>query len=289
MGIDIHALNFLRYATRKRYLGATMTIGRQGVHVIEPVVRKALAFDGAYQNADYCEQLLIGGLGATSVESVDNSSYEGATHVHDMNQELPEDLRGRFDTVIDGGCVEHVFNVVQALRNCSSLLKPGGQVLHVLPANNFCGHGFWQFSPELFFSLYSASNGYGELEVLIADLTDASRWYRVRKPEAGRRANVWSKTPLYVLVRAVLVDGEFSHRRVQQSDYVHAWEGGGVAAQNREIKTEGFSKLKSLLKRSDFLYGASSGIRRRFATGITRLSANPSLVEVDVESAIASV
>ena len=39
------------------------------------------------------------------------------------------------------------------------LTKIGGMIIHALPANNFCGHGFWQFSPELFYELYSPENG----------------------------------------------------------------------------------------------------------------------------------
>jgi hypothetical protein len=56
-------------------------------------------------------------LGAQSVESIDASEYEGATHVHDMNLPVPRELLGRFSVVHDGGTLEHVFNVPQALKN----------------------------------------------------------------------------------------------------------------------------------------------------------------------------
>jgi hypothetical protein len=92
-----------------------------------------------------------------------------------------------------------------------------------LPANGFCGHGFWQFSPELFFSLYSEANGYQDTEVFLADLADEQSWYRVKKPRGGKRADVVTTQAVYVLVRTRLVK-PFSHDHVQQSDYEFAWE-----------------------------------------------------------------
>jgi hypothetical protein len=79
--------------------------------------------------------------------------HEKATHVVDMNKPLA--IEERYDTVIDAGTIEHIYNAPQALANVSAMCAHQGQILHIGPANIFCGHGFWQFSPELFFSLYS--------------------------------------------------------------------------------------------------------------------------------------
>jgi hypothetical protein len=125
---------------------------------------------------------------------------------------------------IDGGCLEHIFNVPQALLNCSAFGKPGTQIIHMLPASNCCGHGFWQFSPELFFSLYGQKNGYRETEVFLADLPKPATWFRVKPPVCRERVNVHSTSQVDVLVRTVLKQGRFSHSRVQQSDYVLEWE-----------------------------------------------------------------
>jgi hypothetical protein len=223
MGIDVHGLNFLKYSKMKKSFGDVITIGRQGLHVIEPVIKDVLKITLEYKNQPYCEELLNTYFGATKVESIDNSNYEDATYVHDMNQSLPANLIGKYDTVFDGGCLEHIYNVPQALKNCSLFCKPGGQILHVLPANNFCGHGFWQFSPELFFSLYSTSNGYAETQVFMADLSNTKQWFQVKQPSNGQRVNVMSSGSLYVLVRTVLQKENFNHTNVQQSDYVFGW------------------------------------------------------------------
>ncbi len=223
MGIDIHALNFINYSRILSPLGNVVTIGRQGTHVHENDVRILLKIGQEYTHNPYCENLLVNHMNALSVESIDTSDYEAATHILDMNKELPTHLEGKFDTVFDGGCLEHIYNIPQALKNCSLLLKPGGTAIHILPTNNWCGHGFWQVSPELFFSLYSRKNGYTDLEVFFADLADLTSWHRINPPRNGQRINFTSSTPLYVMVKATRTTEPFTHDNVQQSDYVFEW------------------------------------------------------------------
>lgn len=223
MGIDEHGLLFLQYAKTFRDFGKTVTIGRQDIYARESFVRGAVQAGSDYKNEKYCEQLLSNYFGASAVDSVDNSAFDGASIIHDMNLPLPSHLAASYDTVIDGGCLEHIYNIPEALKNCSQLCKPGGQILHILPANNFCGHGFWQFSPELFFSLYSDKNGYQDTEVILADLSDSTRWFKVSPPSKGHRVDVICSTELYALVRTVLSDASFSHNNIQQSDYAFAW------------------------------------------------------------------
>lgn len=223
MGINVHGLNFLRYSKKFRNFDKTITIGRQELRASEPVGRNTVVPAYSYKNVKYCEQLLKTYFGSNTVDSVDKSSYEDASIIHDMNQPLPSNLHAIYDTVIDGGCLEHIYNIPQALKNCSVFCKPGAQILHILPANNFCGHGFWQFSPELFFSLYSNANGYQDTEVFLAYSSDTSKWYKVNPPQNGRRVSAFSSIELSVLVRTVLRGVHFSHDNVQQSDYVYEW------------------------------------------------------------------
>ena len=222
MGIDIHAVNFLRYVTKKRKLGRVATIGRQSLLVPRRELAKVLGVSWKDTNLGlYSEELLKKHFGATAVDSYDYSDYEGATHVVDLGRPMvPEQ---QYDTIIDCGTTEHVFDVPQVLRNLSSLCASGGQIIHVLPANNFCGHGFWQFSPELFFSLYSDASGYRGTEVFLADLRDKNQWFEVEQPKNGRRAEVTSSSPLYVMCMTTKL-GEVFPDNIQQSDYVHHWD-----------------------------------------------------------------
>jgi SAM-dependent methyltransferase len=280
MGIDTHGLHFLRHARLARPFGKTMTIGRQDLHMPDSVLAALVPGGARHWSERFCESLLIDCFGASEVDSIDHSAYEGARFVHDLNQPIPSALRGQYDTVFDGGSLEHIFNVPQALANCSALCRPGGQVLHVLPANNQCGHGFWQFSPELFFSLYSEKNGYAETEVLLADLADLRRCFRVRAPANGRRVNIVSESDLYVLVRTVLRDGEFSHDCVQQSDYVVEWnkEAGGVVEQ-RKPQTPHPLRLWARHSRLVQTYLAPAWYRRRMPSSWKLGRSHPDLDE----------
>jgi SAM-dependent methyltransferase len=291
MGIDLHALHFLNYTKSKMLLGDTITIGRQGLDVAETTVKELIKTKSDYKNQPYCEDLLKEYFGASNVESIDNSTYEKASHIHNMNEPIPGNLAGKFDTVVDGGCLEHIFNIPQALRNCSLFCKPGGQILHILPANNFCGHGFWQFSPELFFSLYSKENGYDETEVFLADLSDPETWYKVHQPRDGKRVNVMSASALYVLVRTVLRAADFKHLNVQQSDYVYVWDGLKNNKSEPVLpKKRGF--VADLLKGVPFVYNAlapvyHSYLQSKASDGLN--SRNPGLLQIDVRKFVYSL
>src|SRR5271165_4122059 len=221
MGINVHSLQFLMFARRKQPFGRVATIGRQGIHVPKSRLKRLMNLNNEVDFGPFCEELLKDQFGAVKVDSFDFSDFENATHLVDMNKPLA--IEKTYDTVFDGGSIEHIYNAPQALANVSAMCAHQGQILHILPANNFCGHGFWQFSPELFFSLYSESNGYEETQVFLAEMTNERIWFEVRKPQDGKRAEVISSAALYILVRTRKT-GRFSHENVQQSDYLYSWE-----------------------------------------------------------------
>ena len=107
----------------------------------------------------YAEEFLKR-LGAKETISIDASAYEGASLVHDMNLPIGDDLKRRFSVVIDGGTLEHVFNFPVAIKNCMQMVDVGGHFFVHTMANNFMGHGFYQFSPELFYRVFSPENGF---------------------------------------------------------------------------------------------------------------------------------
>lgn len=247
MGIDVHGLNFLRYASRKQPLGKIATIGRQAMAISPFSLARIMGARVSISPNSFCEEFLTKYLAATMVESFDFSGYEGATYVVDMNTSIQPPRE--YDTVIDFGCVEHIYNAPQALKNISMLCAAGGQIIHVLPANNFCGHGFWQFSPEVFFSLYCDENGYRDTEVFLADLKKPDRWFEVTKPSGGKRAQVTSSCPLYVMCRtrkSALV----SHDRVQQSDYLVAW---ADASKDKIHPGGAYAALRKMIGKNPFL------------------------------------
>lgn len=290
MGINVHGFNLLRYAAQKKRLGRVATIGRQAIHIPKEKVRKLLNLAQETDFGPYCEDLLKAHFGATVVDSFDNSDYEQATHIVDLNGPLV--IGKAYDTVMDFGSIEHIFNVPQALKNISAACNDGGQILHMLPANNFCGHGFWQFSPELFFSLYSEVNGYHETEVFLADVANEYGWYEVKRPHNGQRAETNSRTGLFVLVRTTRTSS-FSHESVQQSDYIHLWNNPesdiGTLSRDAFQRYLGSGSLERRIKqavgRSPFESVARLAFKqlKKFAWSETRLSnRNPHLTRRSV-------
>ena len=281
MGIGYHGLQFLRFAGKHTRFGRVATIGRQGLFLDEVDLRNMMGVGADYKHENYCESLLLGQFGARCVDSWDYSDYEGATHIADMNKPL-KDVGSAYDTVVDAGSLEHVYNAPQALFNVSELCHDGGQILHILPANNFCGHGFWQFSPELFFSLYSGVNGYSETRVFLASEYRTDVWYEVVKPSNGQRANVISFTPVSVLCRTVKLR-QVCHEGIQQSDYKHVWQQDVRNQPQAEGRPMWRAKIKSALQTStlvDFAYMFYIELSGKWSLS----SRNPHLIERSVES-----
>lgn len=243
MGIDLHNLNFLAHAAdRGVRFGQTIAIGRQALFIEDRLLERHRQLRGLEPIAwpqrsagapTYFEPLLEQWFGAAAAHSVDASPYEHASVLHDMN--LPWDAAapeiGRYDAVLDFGCLEHVFNFPVAWRNCIDLCRVGGHVLHSLPANNLAGHGFYQFSPELFFNLYRRANGFELLDLFFAVKADTGRWWRVANPsEVKRRVNLCNSHEVYLLVLANKREQIGALPAPQQSDYAQGdWLQPGAA------------------------------------------------------------
>lgn len=252
MGIDAHNLNFLAHA---QDLGArfdrTLAIGRQALFVED----RALQAHAAWRRQQplqlpavapgrpaYFEPLMQQWFGTQQADSVDASDYESASFVHDMNLPWPalSPQRGHYDAVLDFGCLEHVFDFPTAWRNVVDLCRVGGHILHALPANNLSGHGFYQFSPELFFSLYAPERGFAIKAVVFAQKADPAHWWRVASPlDVKRRVNLRNSHEVYVLVLAQKLrepgTGLGPLAAPQQSDYAQdEWlQAGGNALSTR--------------------------------------------------------
>ena len=233
MGLDINAVQFLIDARGKGVeFGEVLTLGRQDLNVyparmvqlLEAHRYSAEAFKGD-DKVLYAEPCFLS-LGAKSVSSLDASGFEGATVVHDLNSPIPPELKERFDLVVDGGTLEHVFNFPVALQNCMEMVKPAGHILFHTCANNWCGHGFYQFSPELFYRALSPENGFEVTRMILHRVGPYGRWYEVTDPNTIRaRVELVTATPtqLLVLARRTRVVPIFA-RAPQQSDYTPRWE-----------------------------------------------------------------
>jgi len=225
----------------------TILIGRQQIF-LRPCEIKSLAREFpefkeqilSYSPSfgEFSELWLKTCLGSEIVDSVDASDFEGATIVHDMNIDIEhskvyKQVLGAYDAVIDSGSLEHVFNVPIALKNCMKLVKPGGFLCLASVTNNYCGHGFYQFSPELYFRILQPENGFDDLEVLLlchpypgAELSRWQKIYQVKDPiQVGNRVGLVSRNPVMIIASAIRKSDDEIFRAIpQQSDYQKLWD-----------------------------------------------------------------
>jgi SAM-dependent methyltransferase len=144
-----------------------------------------------------------------------------------MNLPVPVHFRESFDLVYDGGTLEHIYNFPQAVTNCMDMLRVSGLLVISTPSNNFLGHGFYQFSPELFYRLFSPENGFRVERMLAFDCARGGPRYEVRDPkEMGRRVELLAtgcRVQLWVEARKIRPVAHDQFAVPQQSDYVRQW------------------------------------------------------------------
>jgi hypothetical protein len=285
MGVDIESARFL---LQSRQMGMVfsrcLTLGRQHYFLGRRETRRLLRSFGIKEAAveRICQGLQQSpfsepfwqALGVEELATMDASDFEGATLVHDLNHPAPRALHEHFDAVCDFGTIEHVFNFPTALASCMQLVQVGGRLITHTTANNFCGHGFYQFSPELFFRALGPANGFVMERMVAVEYGPRRRWYEVSDPEEVRaRVNVINCFPvlLFVQARRVRAVSPFESWP-QQSDYAAMWQqqqpaqpGASAGGPNA---AGGLSRLKSALL--EFMPGASRMLQALATSSLNR-------------------
>lgn len=231
MGVNRQACEVLMYGRERLAVdfSRTLTLGRLQMFMrpkdldalvgrFQPGRRNSWA--GVTADKGFAEPLFMA-LGATSVDSMDYSDYEKASIIHDLNKPVKPELHGRFSCVVDGGTIEHVYNFPNAIQSCMEMVAHGGHYIGITPANNQMGHGFYQFSPELYFRLFAPENGF---EVKSMLLGTNHEWFEVSDPKVMReRGQMMSSVALTLVVIARRIGPVPNIITPQQSDYVSAW------------------------------------------------------------------
>lgn len=260
MGLNINATKLLlRLRAEGFEYGKVLTLGRQRLNLTKRHLQrnldafgyKADAHEIKKKNNAYCEAFL-GLLGATQVDSMDVSNYENATLLHDLNEPIGDQYKSTYDMVIDSGTLEHVFNFPVAIKNCMELVKPGGHYIGITPCNNFFGHGFYQFSPELYYRIFSKVNGF-EVSSMLFFLDDASTsFYAVKDPAEVRERVILSNafpSFLFVVARKISTQPIFK-TTPQQSDYENIiWKKEKLSAKLEKFVPKPLRKLPKPLKK----------------------------------------
>lgn len=252
MGIDKDVAKFLLSAReRKVNFQKSLMLGNQKIE-LSSAEFKDLA--GKFGVPDFANiksgSDFFSFLGAKEISAMDISNYENAAILHDLNQPISEELTEKFTLVLDGGTLEHIFNFPTALANAMKMVEVGGHLMIITGGNNFLGHGFYQFSPELFYRTLSDENGFIVNRMIAAEV--GGNWYEVADPKIIRgRVELINNKQTYLMVLAEKTAGVTPFLSTpQQSDYVEKWNDEGGAANNKETS----NKLKNLLKQNDFVY-----------------------------------
>jgi hypothetical protein len=243
MGINAQVATVIAYLKANNLVGdEILSLGRQDrsfslrdVRNIKRNVRASWAESQMEASAkDPLAETFLSLSGFKVSRAIDASDFEGADIVHDLNLEIPAHLHEITSFFYDGGTLEHVFDVATSFKNVFDLLKVGGIALFAPPANNQCGHGFYQFSPELFFRVLSA-NGFDSIHVYLVATSRPAKWLKCVDPSrAGRRYEFYSGEPLQLIAIARKARRLQSLVTPQQSDYAEsAWHETEEARQSR--------------------------------------------------------
>ncbi len=249
MALDQNNLRFLLWLRANGIVfGDIVTVGRLRVFVAPEIAAADMAALGLNtRNVDwtsltaeqYCEPIMRT-LGATSVESLDASRYEGAGILHNLNEPLPASLHKRCDLLFDGGSLEHVFNVPEALRSYVQLVRPGGWLVLDVPCDGCAGHGFYQLSPELFFRFFCDEIGCAVATIVCVRNEPGSPWRVLPDPaQLQSRVEPHDSEPLHLLVlvqrkREVAAETLAKFTPIQ-ADYAQMW---AQSASKSEAPTE---------------------------------------------------
>ena len=160
--------------------GDVLTLGQQAVFCSLADIKSILAFHGlpikdlpfgfdtaskitGWKGTPYESnpnaQTLLTLLGADHVYAADISTFENPDFIINLNEPVDVSYHERFDTIVDVGTLEHVFDVATALKNIVKMCRRGGSIILVNPSSGAPDHGFYQFSPTLYFD-YFGSNGF---------------------------------------------------------------------------------------------------------------------------------
>lgn len=234
MGLDKNGTRFILHCKeRGASLDSVAMIGRQDLHTSKDEIRHI--FDSFYlpyneqdlekiTNNKFSEDFLSF-IGAQNIESFDNSSFENATYIHDFNLPIPEIFHKKYSLVIDGGTLEHVFNFPIAIANCMKMVKENGHIAIITPSNGYFGHGFYQFSSELFYRVFSEENGFRVIDAIKYEEHN-SIWKIVPDGKnIGKRVTLDSFYPTYLLILAKKEKLLNIFETIpQQSDYAAQWD-----------------------------------------------------------------
>lgn len=130
---------------------------------------------------------------------IDIAEVRGGEVICDLNKSMSNELSNRFDIVLDGGTLEHCFNVGQAITNLLSFAKTDGFIFH---CNPLCmiNHGFFNFSPTFYHDFYS-DNGHRLVSPIYCGTKRGLDHEIVKLPNTERLNSVAQESTIWVVAQ----------------------------------------------------------------------------------------
>ncbi|MDP2801173.1 MAG: hypothetical protein Q8O26_04740 [Phreatobacter sp.] len=116
------------------------------------------------------------------------------TTIVDLNfQALPEQFIKSADVVLNFGTSEHILNQANVFKSIHDACKPGGMIMHQLPAIGFVDHAYYCYTGRFFYDL-AAYNEYELLDIWFdgnytdsEDIYSSTRAYARYFPHVDKR------------------------------------------------------------------------------------------------------
>lgn len=233
MGLNVATIKYLQIIEKKfgvKYKNLLM-LGRQRLIISDDDLRIVCNYSGYAGNIemikrkdDFSENLFKILFNADKIDSLDYSDYENATILSDLNEPISSYYEELYDVVLDGGTLEHIFNFPIALKNAMSMCKKGGYLVLMTPTTGYNGHGFYQFSPELFVDVLN-NNGFSILDISLCK-TCGNENYLMYKVSSIYDDKLNSKSACILCICAKKIDSTPSKLIVQQGIWIDCWQNG---------------------------------------------------------------
>ena len=271
--LDVHAA--------KPFSGRVLQLGRQeilfsGADLIAMAAQRNLALPNREElssaNIKLTDAEFFRALGFSEIHILDHKDFGNPDVAYDLNRDdLPDQYRNRYDCIVDGGTMEHVFHLPNLLKNLTLLLAPGGRIVHTNPASNCVEHGFYSFSP-CFYSDYYRSNGFQIDALKLLNL--GTRWLPVRmtaydfvRPLPRFAIDGYLHGTRHYVFCVVTKTPEATWDKIpQQGFYASLWESSPAAANAQPEGSGAGAQLKEFIKKRPGL----DRILRRWGTPLLR-------------------
>lgn len=271
MGLNVATIKYLQIIEKKfgvKYKNLLM-LGRQRLIISDDDLQDICTYAGytgnigmIRRNDEFSENLFRILFNADKIDSLDYSNYENATILSDLNEPVSSSYEELYDIVLDGGTLEHIFNFPIALKNAMCMCKKGGVLVLMTPTTGYNGHGFYQFSPELFVDALN-TNGFSILDMSLCKACGNENYLMYRVSSIyDEKLN--SKSECTLCICAKKIDSTPAKLIVQQGIWIDCWENrikmpqydykkGGIEFYDLDRELTDQNKLSG---KSILLYGA---------------------------------